>query len=283
MRIKDFALASRTAEAYSLMQEAGASAYLIAGGTSTSFVTSRKPRTAIDIGRVPIRGITRKGNVFRIGACTTIDEIMKYQGPGWVLNKVAMRFVNQQIRNISTIGGNISRVFWWSDFPVALRALEGTLHLYGPARREAAIAEAFRNGTAHKQAFNHVILEYVEVPRLSRGMGFGYSKETRTSEGFSAATVAAFVRCEKGRISEVRIAIGAVLPFPMRLFEVEESLKGQKAGKACTDTLHPGMFDKYRLSPREGMTLDYCKHLLKVRVSDVIREATADATGESND
>lgn len=283
MKIKDFVLVSQTAEAYSLMQEAGDSAFLIAGGTSTSFVTSRTPRYAIDISRAPLRGITRKGELFRIGACTTISELLKYKGAGWVLSKVAAHFVNQQIRNISTIGGNLSRVFWWSDFPVALQAMGGTLCLYGPSRKKVHIAEAFHNGAAHRLTLKNVILEHVEVPRLSRGMGFGYSKETRTSEGFSALTVGAFVSVKKGRISDIRIAIGAVLPFPMRLFEIEDSLRGQEAAKTCVNTIHPEMFDRYKLTPREGMTLDYCKHLLKVRISDVICEALTDATGGTHE
>ena len=283
MKIRDFVSASEIVEAYSLMQEAGDSAYLIAGGTSSIFVKSRVPRQAIDISRVSNREITKQNEIFRIGAGATINDILKYKDTGWVLNKVALRFVNQQIRNIATIGGNISRIFWWSDFPVALYALDGTLCFYGPSRTKVSIADAFRHGTSQKQAFKNVILEQIEVPRLSEGMGFGYSKETRTSEGFSALTAAAFVNVQKGLISDIRIAIGAVLPFPRRLFEIEDALKGQKAEKTCVNTIHPEMLDQYKLSPREGMTLDYCKHLLKVRISDVIGEAMRDATGESHE
>jgi carbon-monoxide dehydrogenase medium subunit len=281
MKIKNFVFAAKVSEAYSLLQDFGDSAYLIAGGTSTFFMKSRISKDAIDINRIPIKGITKKKNSFEIGACTTINEIMEYSEEGWVLNRVALRFVNQHVRNISTIGGNISRVFYWSDFPVALRVLEGTLKITDSTTKKVNISEAFHNAQVHKEAFRNSILEYIEIPRLSKGMGFGYSKETRTSSAFSSATTAAFVKVEDGLISDIKIAFGAVCQFPLRLFKIEDSLKGQKADCSSVDKIDFDSLTKYKLVPREGMTLEYCKHLLKVKIKDVVCEAIAEATGAS--
>ena len=283
MRVKDFVFASKVSEACSLLREIGNSAYFIAGGTSTFFVNSKKSEVAIDINRIPIKGITRKDGIFKIGACTTINEILKHKEPGWVLDRVALHFVNQQVRNISTIGGNISRVFYWSDFPVALRVLEGTVKLTDiSSSKTVQISEAFENAVAHKNAFKGAILEDIKILVLTKGMGFGYAKESRTSEAFSAATVAAFVKVDNGLISDIRVAMGAVLPFPVRLFDIENALKGKKVECSTLKELNFDKFNKYSILPREGMSLDYCKHLLKVKVCDVICEALREATGGCN-
>jgi len=281
MKIKDFVFAAKVSEAYSFLREFGDSAYLIAGGTSTFFMKSRISKIAIDINRIPIKGIRKKHGMFEIGACTTIDEILRYRSEGWVLNKVALHFVNQHVRNISTIGGNISRVFYWSDFPVALRVLEGTLKLTDSSAKKANISETFHNAPAQRAVFKNSILEYIEIPQLSKGMGFGYSKETRTATAFSSTTASAFVKIEKGLISDIKIAIGAVCAFPLRLFKVEDSLKGQKADCSIAGKIDFASLSRYKLTPREGMTSEYCTHLLKVKISDVICEAIKDAAGVS--
>jgi carbon-monoxide dehydrogenase medium subunit len=282
MKIKDFVFASRVSEACSLLREIGDSAYIIAGGTSSFFINSKSPKVAIDINRVPIKGICRDNDTFRVGACTTINDILKHKEPGWVLDRVALKFVNQQVRNISTIGGNISRIFYWSDFPVAVRVLEGAIKLSGISSKNIKISEAFHNATVHKGIFKGALLEYIEIPVIRKGMGFGYSKESRTSEAFSAATAAAFVKVDDGVISDARIAIGAVLPFPVRLFDLEEALKGKKSESSSVKGLNFDKLNKYSLLPREGMSMDYCKHLLKVKISDVVCDALKEAVGGCN-
>ena len=102
----------------------------MAGGTSLHFLGVTE-KTAVDLSHLGLSGIKKKGGTFLIGATTSLGELMNYQGPGWVLDQVALHTSTQQIRNISTLGGNIVRVFPWNDFPVALLALDATLCIEG--------------------------------------------------------------------------------------------------------------------------------------------------------
>ncbi|MEJ2746036.1 MAG: FAD binding domain-containing protein [bacterium] len=229
MKVKDYVFASTASEARSLCKKFGDAAYYVAGGTSTRFVDSKNAKVAIDISRIPFRGISTEGGTFRIGAGTTIDDIMKYKEQGWVLNRVASAFANQHVRNVSTIGGNISRIFYWSDFPVALRVLEGTIGFFDETSRSVKISDAFLNRAAHRDTFNEALLEYIEIPALDKGEGFGYAKDTRTHAAFGTATAAAYVKIA------------------------------------------------------EGMSLEYCRHLLEVNVADAILEAMDEAAGGSHE
>lgn len=279
MRVKDFVFASKVSEATSLMREIGESAFLMAGGTSTYFIASKTSKVAIDISRLPLKEISKINSNFKIGSLTTINEIMKHKENGWVLNRVAKLLANQQIRNISTLGGNLARVFYWSDMPVALLALGGSMKLSGVASKHIKISEAFSKATTHKDIFNSSMLEYIEVPAITKGMGFAYAKETRTFGAFSSATAAAGVKVENGVISDIKIAIGSVLPFPVRLTDVEEFLVGKKPDCALLKEIKFDKLNKMKLVPREFMSDEFCRHLIKVKVTDVICEAVKEAVG----
>ena len=279
MRVKDFVFASKVSEATSLMREIGESAFLMAGGTSTYFIASKTSKVAIDITRLPLKEISKINNSFRIGSLATINEILKHKDSGWVLDRVAKIFNNQQIRNISTIGGNIARVFYWSDMPVALLALGGSLKLSGIASKHVKISEAFSKASTHKDIFASSILEYIEIPALTKGMGFAYSKETRTNGAFSSATTAAGVKIEDGVISEMRVAIGSVLPFPVRLTDIEDFLIGKKPACSLLKEIKFDKLNKMKLVPKEFMSDEFCRHLVKVKVTDVICEAIKEAVG----
>ena len=279
MRVKDFVFASKVSEATSLMREIGDSAFLMAGGTSTYFIASKTSKVAIDITRLPLKGISRGNDTFKIGSLVTINEILKYKDTGWVLDRVAKLIANQQIRNISTIGGNLARVFYWSDMPVALLALGGSIKLSGIASKLIKITEAFSTSTIHKDIFNSSILDYIEIPAVTKGMGFAYAKETRTYGAFSSATAAAGVKLENGVISEIRIAIGSVLPFPVRLTDIEDFLIGKKPECSLLKEISFDKLNKMKLVPREFMSDEFCRHLIKVKVTDVICEAIKEAMG----
>jgi CO/xanthine dehydrogenase FAD-binding subunit len=97
----------------------------LAGASSLLFLRHKEPKTAVDLSRAgPGRHPSGGGDGFAIGAMTSIDELRRPcggrlgAGPGGPAN-----FVTQQVRNMSTLGGNIVRVFAWADFPVALLAL----------------------------------------------------------------------------------------------------------------------------------------------------------------
>ncbi|HON55977.1 MAG TPA: FAD binding domain-containing protein [bacterium] len=280
MKIKDFVIPAKISEAYEFAHSLGQSAYYIAGGTSAYFVQANVEKIAIDISKLPLFGITAKRDSFRIGSLTTISDIMKKEEDGFVLNRAAKRFVNQQIRNISTIGGNIARVFYWSDFPVVLKTLDGRIKITGFDSKTLKISDVFHNSTTHKEAIGNAIIEYIEIPRLLKNMGFSYSKETRISSGFSSATIASFIELKDNKIKDVRITVGSVFIFPMRLFELENSLKGEPADLSIINKINFNLLDKYKFIPRDGMNLEYCKHLVKTRIKDVLVEAFKEALGE---
>ncbi len=120
MKLVDFRQPARADEARAALKELGDSAAPIAGGTSMVFLPGNEEKVAVDLMRLGLDGIRRENGAFRVGATTRLAVLQKHHEAGWVLDRVAVHLASQQIRNMSTIGGNIARVFPWSDFAVAL-------------------------------------------------------------------------------------------------------------------------------------------------------------------
>ena len=143
-------------EAGSLLDKYGDKAWILAGGKdSLDWFKDRvkRPEAVIDIsGLKDLRGIADKGDYVSIGALTTLTEIeesdlLQKQFP--VLTAAAGRVASPQIRNVGTLGGNVSqdtRCFYYRDGFPCYRAGGNTCYANTPTamNREHTLFEASR-------------------------------------------------------------------------------------------------------------------------------------------
>jgi len=111
------------------MVSADPEASFLAGGTThldllvkdAVITTSR----VVDITRLPLRGVTRAGDVLRVGALTTMEELAAEQVVAErlpVLREALLAGASPQLRNMATIGGNLlqrTRCRYFRDRAVA--------------------------------------------------------------------------------------------------------------------------------------------------------------------
>ena len=286
MRFTDFRLPTELGEASKAMKELGASGFLLAGGTSLTFQEGKAERTAVDLARAGLAGIEDAPDGFKIGAMTRIADLQEYRGGrGWVLDRVARLFATQQIRNMATLGGSIVWVTPWADFPVALLVLDSEMTIRGNGERTVSRADFFSSQPSRLFREGD-ILASVRIKRLTPNSGFGYRKTTRTHADFSVATAAAAIELDGKVIKRVRVAVGAALPFPKRLTEVEKLLSGKALAK---DGLGENAFLKmvtdgtkgFEWKGRQGVSDEYAGRLAVVAARDAIAEASMQALGAS--
>lgn len=286
MRFTDFKIPSSVEEASAVLKELGDDAFVVAGGTSLAFQKGKGAKTAVDISRLGLDGVEKEPDGYVIKAGTRIADLQEYRGEGWVLDRVASLFSTQQIRNASTIGGNVARIFPWNDFPIALLALECVLVVGGGQERQVRGEEYF-SSQPHKRYGKGDILTAIKVKPLPPGAGFGYRKETRTFGDFSMATAAAVVELHAGRIKSLRVAVGAALPLPKRLERVEALLLGKAVKKRGLDEglwlpeVEKGV-SEVQWRGRGGVSDEYAGRLATVAVRDAIADAAKDAMGGSD-
>ena len=278
MKIVDFKKPETLNEAHSMISEPDKKTVIMAGGTSFQFLSEDSEKTAVDINSVLPKGISAKNNNFTIGAATNIVELQEYSAQGWVLNNVAVKLSTQQIRNMSTLGGNIARVFPWSDFPVALLAVNAEISVNNGSEKTYSSEDFFNQQPAHLLK-NNVLITSVQVPIVSEGSGFGYHKEVRTTGGFSTLTVAAYLKCDNNIITEVNLAAGAALGLPVRLKAIEEALIGKLAEFSSFEEAVPSLINKYPWKGKEGASNEYAVHLAETIIIDVLKESLLHAKG----
>lgn len=277
MKWIDFLTPGSLNEAVVLLQERE-DALPVAGCTSFHFQHSAAGGVAVLIDRIEaLKGIKRVGDVFSMGAATSIAALLAHEEPGWPLKAVAAHLASHQIRAVSTLGGNLAKVFPWADFPVALLALGARLCLQGEQQRELSADDFFASQPA-KLFQRGELLTRVDVPAIEAPVGFGYVKKTMKAESFSLATAAACVSRREGRLAEPRVALGAAIAFPVRLKELETELTTLDvqdrtarlaAIRRCAEAL-PCMV-------KEGMSKDYIRELAVVTIDDALEAAIAQA------
>ena len=278
MVLNEFIIPEDLRAAKSVLKKLGEKGFAVAGGTSLRFL-SVSDKTAVDLSRLGLSGIRKKGGAFHIGATTCLDDLMRYRNQGWVLDQVALHTSTQQIRNISTLGGNLARVFPWNDFPVALLALDATLVIEG-TKEKAYAADDYFDGQPLRLFKPGHLLTRIEVPALKKGQGFGYHKEVRLHAGFTLMTAAAVVTVKAGRIKSARVAVGGGIAFPARLFLVEAALEGQPADSPFLTQAVTNGTTELSWKGKEGLSDQYTAHLARVVLVDVLTAALQQAKGE---
>ena len=280
MKLCEFIRPASLAAARDNLRELGPKGMILAGGTALHFMQDHTPVTAVDITRLGLSFIKQEGDFYNIGATTPLADIQRYRAPRWAMHEICRRISTHQIRNISTLGGNICRVFPWADLPVVLLAMDARMVIYSDKEEEFAADEYFKTQPA-KRFLDGNILTSVKVPALQAHHGFGSMKVVRTQASFAIVTIATRLELDGQTIKAARVAAGSAIPFPRRLPSVEAALTGREActkvfqeaaAKAGGDAIWRG---------REGMSPDYSRHLAEVTILDALERAAAFARGRT--
>lgn len=280
MNYVDFKTPASVAEARALMKELGPQASPVAGSTLHVFLRDESPKVAVDISRLGLNSIETVADGFRIGATSTVSDLQDFHAPGWVLDRVAREFVTQPIRNVATLGGSIIRVFPWSDLPIPLLALDAVMEIEGDDIRRIEAGDFFKS-----QPFHHLqsgdLLTAIHVPALAAEQGFGYHKERRTSTDFSRCSVAVWMKLADGQVEDVRIAVGAAVPMPLRMKAMEQALQGKKPSQKNFENAVQAGLDEGHWKGLHGISNEYARHLASVIIVDMLHAAADEAKGDA--
>jgi CO/xanthine dehydrogenase FAD-binding subunit len=218
----------------------------VAGGTDL-WVQKDEPGKAVgsrlvNIMRVPdLEGIAEKSGRVRLGALVTMTQVLEsdlLRKKVPVLPTTADKFASVQIRNAATIGGNIANASPAADFVIPLLCLDAEVALASlksgkVATRTIPIAEIFTGPGRTKIAPSELITG-VEFELPKKGFHAGFAK-TGPRPALEIALVSlGFAAYLDGKaLTNVRVALGAVAPTPIRARKTEAMLEG----KAIDDSL----------------------------------------------
>jgi len=233
-RPTEYFRATSIEEAVKLLAQYGEKGSCIAGGTDVLVMRNPQIEALIDITGLDLSYIKSDVEGLRIGATTTLADIE--QSP--ILNKHPYNIVAQAaheigtplIRNLATIGGNICNAVPSADSAPALLVLDAILSIAGPTgERSMNIAEFFQDVRKTALARGELLNE-VQLPVLPPRTGTAFIKKGRVATG-DLAMVNVAIRLTidtDNTCQDVRIALGAVAPTPLRVKEAEAMLQRKK-------------------------------------------------------
>jgi aerobic carbon-monoxide dehydrogenase medium subunit len=230
----DYYRAGSVSEAAGLLRK-HPGAKLLAGGQSLIPLLKLRlaaPAAVIDIGRIrDLKGITVKDSTIRIGAMTTHAELAasaELAETCHALAQAAAGIGDPAVRNRGTIGGNIAHADPASDLPTVLVALEARLMAEGPDGKRTLGAGGFFQGLMTTALKEHEILTAIEIPAHSKGQGSAYAKFAHPASRYAVIGVAAIITASGGKCSAARVAVGGMVPRPVRASSVERAITGQE-------------------------------------------------------
>jgi aerobic carbon-monoxide dehydrogenase medium subunit len=245
-------------EALKLMARYGSKASAMAGGTD--LLVAMKNREKVPEHLINLKGIAKlKGIHFdkkkglTLGALTTLAELErssvirdKYR-PLWDALTV---MASAQVRTLATIGGNLCGAVPSADTAPPLIVLGASVKLVGPKGKRSVPVEAFFTGPKASVLRKNEILTEISIPSPSKGASGAYLKLMRRNAlDLALVGAAAYLAFDSKKkvCKEARVALGAVAPTPIRVFEAEKALTNKEinetaaaeAGKAASGVCRP--------------------------------------------
>jgi len=220
-------------EAVRVLRREGRRARVVAGGTGAALRENRTIRTLVDVSRLGLQYIRRKGGGWAIGAATTMCALEESRQirefASGILAAAAASCGSVQNRNMITLGGSLANAWAAGDTATPLLALDASIVVANSRGRcRVPLAEFFLDPNC--VILNGALLVEIAIPAPPRGgrRGWSFQKLGRTESDISIVNCAAGLQVDRaGKCAWARIALGAVEPTPLRARQAEAALIGQ--------------------------------------------------------
>ena len=175
-----------------------------------------------------LRGVARENGHVRVGASTTIAEFLKNPllTQYTALAQAASVFANPMIRNAGTVAGNIGSASPAGDMLPPLLALDAQIEIVGKNGTRTMPLNEFFLGPRKTARRADELIASLKIPAPSGSSAF-YKLGLRQADAISLVSVAVWIERDGDTIRDVRIALGAVAPRPLRAVHAEAILRGQ--------------------------------------------------------
>lgn len=235
MYATDFRQAADLEEARLILTDATTPWRILAGGTDLLIEMRDANRgdpadvRFLDITRINgLRDIRKSNGELHLGTLVTFSdlicsELVRCEFP--ILADMACQMGSVQIRNRATIGGNLVNANPCADSAPPLMALDARITLENYGGQRSIPLRSFILGSGRTALKQDEILTKITIKTKENKEGWAYIKlGRRNSAAISRITVAVLRRNSINGNPDTRIALGAVMPIPIRMASVEQIL-----------------------------------------------------------
>ncbi|MAE11218.1 MAG: hypothetical protein CL876_04815 [Dehalococcoidales bacterium] len=270
-------------EAVELLLQFGDKGKLVAGGTDVQIMKDPQTEALVDITGLGLNYIQSNDKGLRIGAASVFTDIgtspVINAGPYHIVAKAAREIGTPQIRNLGTIGGNICNATPSADSAPALLVLDAILIITGPSGEKSVNITDFFLGVRKNALEMGEILTEIRLPVFPPNTETVFIKKGRVATADLAVVNVAIrlTMTSDNTCQDVRIALGAVAPTPIRAIEAETMLRGEKPNEALLERAAVRASEEIKPISDVRSSADYRTTLSRVLVERALREGTSKA------
>lgn len=290
MQAIKYAAPTSIADAVEILDQHGAQARMLAGGTDLIVQVrewARDVSVFVDAKHIPelVEISVAADGSLTLGAavpCYHIyaDETVKSSFPGLV--DAASIIGGTGIQGRASMGGNLCNAGPAADSTPPLIIYSATCNIAGPGGMRTVPVEDFCTGPGRSVLADTELLVSLTIPAQPANSGAFYLRFIPRNEmDIAVVSAGAWVQLDGGVISAARIALGAVAPTPLYVTEAGAALIGQVADEAAYElAAEHSIAAAVPITDMRG-TIEYRKHLSGVLTKRALRGAVARARGES--
>ncbi|WP_026477884.1 FAD binding domain-containing protein [Alkaliphilus transvaalensis] len=262
-------------EASELLKEYNGEAHILNGGTDLIIRMKENflhPKAVVDIKHIPgLHAITfDKEDGLRIGACLSLGTIAHHRDvvenfP--IIADSAEVVGSGQIRNRATLVGNICNASPLADTATPLLALDAEVIIYSPNGTKLISIHHFFKGVRKNCLNVGEIVTGIKIP-YSKNLKGAFKKGSRRQDVDLSTVCTSVVKIN----DEIRIALGAVAPTPIRGKMAEAFAKGK-------NLTHETITEIAKIAVAEASPIDdvrsskeYRLHMVEVLVTRSLEE-----------
>lgn len=245
--IKKFLNPSSTEEAREMKKENKNSYYLGGGTKLNNGGENLKADVYISLEGLKLTGIEKMSAKIKIGAMETLQNLIDSPIIPQFLKASALGESNRNIRNASTIGGEIAAAKSWSTTVAGLMAMEAEVETADEGI--LSVDDYIKNG-------KDSLIQNIYLPERTSSM---YRNDQRvTANSRPEITAAASIEKSSGSISKAVLVLGGLADRPVRLYRVENQLMDGSLKNA--DAVQDAVMDEivqYTEKREKGTYLNY--------------------------
>lgn len=229
----------------------------------------KTPKNVISLKDIPeLKALKSDAEKITIGAMTIISDLFhsSHLSDNFSILKTVCRNISTNpIRNMATVGGNLTCRYTWTEMPSAMIALDAKMHFMGPDGIEEIIpAEDFFNANAKTtKILTHITIQKDKTASLS------YRRVKKSADvDIPMLAVCIKTNFQKDRFTNSRVAINSWTTFAKRDLILEEFLN---QSSCANGVIHEALnhLDRTIYDTRSD---DYKKAMFRVSIKNAIKE-----------
>lgn len=230
---------------------------------------TKTPSNIISLRKIDeLKGVRMYGDCLVIQAMTVINDLFispLLTDNFAVLRTVCRNISTNPIRNMATVGGNLTCRYTWTEMGAVMIALNAQMHFMGSDGQVSVISseDFFKNAAKSDRIFTHVTIQKDPSARLA------YRRVKKTMHvDVPLLAVCVKIAVKDGAIREPRVTVNSGTAFAQRDQQLEKFLDGapahaQTAQKAL-EHLDVNIYDK--------RSDDYKSHMFRVSIRSALLE-----------